>query len=73
MHVQAYIWVFFFMFYFNNRTVTVMKNTETPEPKPVSKRAERVHVQPVRVSDMGMGLRASKEIEKKQLTAIAAV
>lgn len=62
----------FYMFYFN-RTVTVMKNTETPEPQPASKRAERVYVQPARVSDMGMGLRASKEIEKKQPAVIAAV
>lgn len=50
-----------------------MKNTETPEPKPASKRVEREHVQPVRVSDMGMGMRASKEIEKKQPAEIAAV
>jgi hypothetical protein len=64
MHVQAYIWVFFTCFILT-RTVTVMKNTATPEPKTVSKRVEKVHVQPVRVSDMGMGIRASKEIEKK--------
>ena len=50
-----------------------MKNTATPEPKPASKRAERDYVQPVRVSDMGMGIRASKEIEKKQPVATAAV
>lgn len=49
-----------------------MKNTTSPEPKPVSKRADKGHVQPVvRVSDMGMGIRASnKEIEKKQPAAV---
>ena len=48
-----------------------MKNTATPEPKTASKRAEKEHVQPARVSDMGMGIRASasKEIEKKQPAA----
>lgn len=43
-----------------------MKNTATPDPKPASKRAEKEHVQPPRVSDMGMGMRASKEVDKKQ-------
>lgn len=54
------------MFYFNT-TVTVMKKTASPEP--VSKREAKEHVQPVRVSDMGMGIKASKEIEKKQPVA----
>ena len=49
-----------------------MKNTVSPEPKPVLKKA-RVEVEPVRVSDMGMGIKASnKEVEKKQ-PATAAV
>jgi len=44
-----------------------MKKTASPEP--VSKREAKEHVQPVRVSDMGMGIKASKEIEKKQPVA----
>lgn len=31
-----------------------MKNTVSPQPKSDSKRAEKEHVQPIRVSDMGM-------------------
>ena len=50
-----------------------MKNTETPEPKPASKKVEKEQVQPLRVSDMGMGIKASKEIEKKQPAVIAVV
>lgn len=46
-----------------------MKNTAAPEPQPVPKRAEKDQVQPVRVSDMGMGMKASKEVEKKQQAA----
>jgi len=48
-----------------------MKNTSSPEPKTVSKRAEKEYVQPARVSDMGMGKKAldSKEVEKKQPAA----
>lgn len=46
-----------------------MTNTVSPKPKFVSKRTEREHVQAVRVSDMGMGTKASKEVEKKQSIA----
>lgn len=48
-----------------------MKNTATPEPKTASKRAEKEHVQPLRVSDMGMRIKASTETEKKQQATAA--
>ena len=65
MHVQAYMGIFY-MFYFTQTVITVMTNTAPPKPKSVSKRTEREHVQPVRFSDMGMGTKASIEVEKKQ-------
>ena len=65
MHVQAYMGIFY-MFYFTRTVITVMKKTVSSKPKSVSKRTEMEHVQPVRVSDMGMGTKASKEVEKKQ-------
>jgi hypothetical protein len=49
-----------------------MKNTVSQTPKPVSKKAEKENVQPVRVSDMGMRRKVSTENEKQQ-PVVAAV
>lgn len=53
------------------KTVTTMKKTESPTPATVAQRAEKETVKTVRVSDMGMRIKASQvaETEKKQTTA----
>ncbi len=56
------------------KTVTTMKKTESPTPVTVAPRAEKETVRTVRVSDMGMRIKASHvtETETKQTTVASA-
>ena len=60
--------------YLLTKPVTTMKKTESPTPATVAQRAEKETVSTVRVSDMGMRIKASKgtETTKKQSAVASA-
>lgn len=48
-----------------------MKNSTAPKTKSVSSETEKKNVHPVRVSDMGMRVKVSKEFEKEQPSVVS--